>query len=134
MARADKWSALEAYVSDLALLLDLSGWEITISREPSEPDAHADIDPHAQRRSAELRVESGFYALSPERQRLTIAHELGHLIHARVDRVVENLEETLGKVGWSILEPNYVDAAERTVEHWARLVAPSLPLPSLPRG
>jgi hypothetical protein len=134
MAKPDRWKALDAYVADAAILLNLSDWEISISRDPSEPDAHADIDPHSQRTTAELRVESGFFALSPERQRLIVAHELGHLIHARVDRVVENLEETLGTVGWAILEPNYVDAAERTVEHWARIVAPYLPLPELPRG
>ena len=46
---------------------------------------------------------------------------------------MENLEEPLGKIAYAILEPNFIDATERMVEHFARLIARELPLPNFGR-
>ena len=130
MKGKDRYQRLEEWIADAHVFLDLHGWEITISREAADIDAHADIEVADQRRSADLRISRDFFTQSPERQRLILTHELGHLVSSRTDRVFENLEEPLGKVAWAVLEPNYLDATERMVEHWARLIAPYLPLPN----
>jgi hypothetical protein len=130
MKGKDRYQRLEEWVADALVLLELQGWEVLISREAADIDAHADIEVSDQRRSADLRISRDFFTQSPERQRLTLTHELAHIVTARTDRVFENMEEPLGKIAWAVLEPNYLDATERMTEHFARLIAPYLPLPN----
>lgn len=130
---SDPYALIEAYIADALVTLELQDWEITVSREAADITAHADIEVHDQRRTADLRIARDFFAQSPERQRLILAHELAHIISARLDRVIENLEEPLGKIGYALLEPNFIDATERMVEHFARLIARELPIPNFGR-
>lgn len=134
MAKQDRHKALEAWIADAIPLLGLEAWEITVLRDAADVTAHADIDPAPQRWTADLRLAHDFFAQSPEKQRLVLTHELIHLVVARADQVVENLEEPLGKIAFGLFEPNYVDASERAVEHLARIIAPFLPLPELPKN
>lgn len=132
-ANSDPYALIEAYIADALVTLELQDWEITVSREAADITSHADIEVHDQRRTADLRIARDFFAQSPERQRLILAHELSHIISARLDRVIENLEEPLGKIGYALLEPNFIDATERMVEHFARLIARELPIPDFGR-
>lgn len=134
MAKQDRHKAVEAWIADAILLLGLESWEITILRDAADLSAHADIDPAPQRWTADLRLAHDFFTQSAERQRLILTHELVHLITARADQVVENLEEPLGKIAFALFEPNFVDASERSVEHLAKIIAPFLPLPEFPRS
>ena len=132
-AKSDPYALIESYLADALVTLELQDWEITVSREAADITSHADIEVHDQRRTADLRIARDFFAQSPERQRLILAHELAHIISARLDRVIENLEEPLGKIGYALLEPNFIDATERMVEHFARLIARELPIPNFGR-
>jgi hypothetical protein len=132
-AKSDPYALIESYLAEALVLLELQDWEITVSREAADITAHADIEVHDQRRTADLRIARDFFTQSPERQRLILAHELSHVITSRLDRVMENLEEPLGKIAYAILEPNFIDATERMVEHFARLIARELPLPNFGR-
>ena len=132
-AKSDPYALIEAYISDALVALEIQDWEITVSREAADITAHADIEVHDQRRTADLRIARDFFTQSPERQRLILAHELAHIISARLDRIIENLEEPLGKIGYALLEPNFIDATERMVEHFARLIARELPIPNFGR-
>ena len=132
-ANSDPYALIEAYIADALITLELRDWEVTVSREAADITSHADIEVHDQRRTAALRIARDFFTQSPERQRLILAHELSHIISARLDRVIENLEEPLGKIGYALLEPNFIDATERMVEHFARLIARELPIPNFGR-
>jgi len=57
-----------------------------------------------------------------------------HLVMARYSRIAENLEESLGKLAWAVIEPQLEDGEERAVEHLARVVAPYLSLPAFPKA
>lgn len=133
MVKPDRWTVLEEWVANAMIAFQLQDWEITISRDAADIEAHADIEVSTQRNSANLRVQRDFFDLTPDKQRLVLCHELGHIISGRTDQVFETLEEPLGKIAWAVLEPNYLDATERMVEHWARLIAPHLPLPEFPK-
>ena len=132
-AKSDPYALIESYLADALVALELQDWEITVSREAADITSHADIEVHDQRRTADLRIARDFFTQSPERQRLILAHELAHIISARLDRIIENLEEPLGKIGYALLEPNFIDATERMVEHFARLIARELPIPNFGR-
>jgi hypothetical protein len=57
-----------------------------------------------------------------------------HIVMARLDQTVEAMEEAFGKIAWAIYEPLFEDAAERVVDHLAKVIAPSLPLPEFPKA
>jgi hypothetical protein len=41
--------------------------------------------------------------------------------------MIQNLEEPLGKVAWSVLEQQIEDASERVVDYFAQLLAEHMP-------
>lgn len=133
-ATPDKYDALEAYVAELQAVLNISYWKITVVRDASDVEAWADINAHAQAETADLRVSHDFWRQTPEHQREVLMHEMLHVVTARLDQTVEAMEEAFGKVAWAIYEPLFEDAAERVVDHLAKVIAPSLPLPEFPKA
>jgi len=134
MAKQDKFAALKAWVAESQSVMGLDLWEITIVEAASDVDAWADIEAHAQQPTADLRVAFDFWKQDPEKQRLILTHELLHLVLARYARISENLEESLGKLAWAVIEPQLEDGEERTIEHLARIIAPYLSLPAFPKA
>ena len=132
--KRDKWDELEAYVADLQIALNVANWKVTITREASDVEAWADINPHEQNATAELRVSHDFWRQTPDLQRETLVHEIIHLITARLDQTVEALADAMGKVLWAVFEPQFVNATERAVDHLAKVIAPTFPLPSFPKA
>jgi len=134
MAKPDKWTLLEDWLIESQSALGVADWKLNVVKDASDVDAWADIDPHSQNQTADLRVAHDFWRQEPEKQRLILTHELLHLVTCRTDRVVENLEEALGKVAWAVYEPQYTDATERMTEHLANITAPLLSLPEFPKA
>ena len=134
MAKPDKFAVLRAWVAEAQTVMGLDHWEVTIVEAASDVDAWADIEAHAQQPTADLRVAFDFWKQEPEKQRLILTHELLHLVMARYARISENLEESLGKLAWAVIEPQLEDGEERTIEHLARIIAPYLSLPAFPKA
>ena len=134
MAKQDKFAALRAWVAEAQTVMGLDHWEVTIVEAASDVDAWADIEAHAQQPTADLRVAFDFWKQEPEKQRLILTHELLHLVLARYARISENLEDSLGKLAWAVIEPQLEDGEERTIEHLARIIAPYLSLPAFPKA
>lgn len=131
--KRDRWDDLEAYVADLQAALNVSHWKVTIARDASDVDSWADINPHEQNATAELRISHDFWRQTPEMQREVLTHEILHLVTARLDQTVEALEDAMGKVLWAVFEPQFVNATERTVDHLAKIFAPTIQLPDFPK-
>ena len=134
MKKPDRWTLLEEWLADAQANLGVTDWKVNVVKDASDVDAWADIDPHSQNLTADLRVAHDFWRQEPDKQRLILTHELLHLVTCRTDRVVENLEEALGKVAWAVYEPQYLDATERMTEHLATVIAPYLTLPEFPKA
>jgi hypothetical protein len=132
--KQDRFDALESYVAELQEALNVANWKVSVAREASDVEAWADINPHEQNYTAELRVSHDFWRQTPEQQREVLVHEVLHIVTARLDQTVEALEEAFGKVVWAIFEPQYVNATERVVDHLAKVLAPNLPLPAFQKA
>lgn len=130
----DKYDALDAYVAELQVAMNVTYWKITVVRDAADVEAWADINPHAQAETADLRVSHDFWKQTPEHQREVLAHEMLHIVMARLDQTVEAMEEAFGKIAWAIYDPLFEDAAERVVDHLAKVIAPWLPLPEFPKA
>ena len=129
---ANRWDALDTWIEDALVALNLPQWQVTVIRDAADVEAWADIAAHSQADTADLRLSHDFWKQESTKQREVLTHELLHLVTCRADQVVEALEETMGKIGWAVFEPQYENAAERSVEHLAKLLATSLPLPEFP--
>lgn len=135
MARQDRHTIVQAWIAYAQEQLHLDEWKITIAKDAADVEAWADIDTGSgQNYEAELRLSHDFFRQTAERQRLVLTHELLHLASARYARVVENLEDALGKVAWAVLAPQIDDGEERMVEFFANLLAPGLDLPNFPKA
>jgi len=129
-----KWKALENYIAVIQDTLNLSQWDISVVKEASDVDAWATCEAHSQADTATIRVSHDFWDLKPDKQREVAIHEVLHLVTCRHDQVIENLEEPLGKVAWSVFEKQHDDASERVVDHMARVLSRWIPLPAFPEG
>ena len=123
----ERFTDIQRWVDAALPLLRLSQWEVRVSTEPADNDAWADIEAHSQADTATLRLSPDFWKQSSDKRRQILTHELLHLATARMDQVVEGLEDTLGAVAWAVFEPQFENATERVVEHLSRLIAPHLP-------
>ena len=133
-AKPDKYDALEGYVAELQVALNVTYWKITVVRDAADVEAWADINPHSQAETADLRVSHDFWKQTPDHQREVLIHEMLHIVTARLDQTVESIEEAFGKVIWAIYEPLFEDATERVVDHLAKVIAPWVPLPEFPKA
>jgi hypothetical protein len=123
----DRVTKISAWINQALVQMNLANWIVKISNDAADIDAWADIEAHQQSDTATLRLSSDFWKKSGNEQREILTHELLHLALARQDQMIETLEDSLGKLAWSVFEPQYDNATERTVDHFARLLAPTLP-------
>ncbi len=121
----DKYDALDAYVAELQVAMNVTYWKITVARDASDVEAWADINPHAQAETAELRVSHDFWKQTPELQREVLTHEMLHVVTARLDQTVEAMEEAFGKIAWAIYDPlGYVRTIAALMPKEVELVRP----------
>jgi len=109
----------------------LQAWDVeVVDLAPDDTDAILTIDPQPKRHYAPIRVGS-FFAERTLEQRQTVVHELAHLWHA-------DLLWYMAMDTWRLpLAPDHARSIEERVHHelerhadaYARLLAPSMPMP-----
>ena len=111
--------AVVAYALDVARLLHLPGWRISVLEEPAEDDALASIDTVEGRWIAQLKLCSHWMKLPADERRNTITHEVLHLLHVGVNHVLEDAQHLMHDHEWQTLNVQYHRATEYMVDHLA---------------
>lgn len=135
--------ALTQYVEDIANLMGLGQWHLSVLAEPDSKmresmedegpgdllDYEAFCYPHHGMESADLWVNPKFRAKQPEELRATIVHELLHCHHAREEALVcqELSQFGISPVVHKVVKRWWHQANEYAVESIARAWAPALP-------
>ncbi len=135
LAEKEEWrkadlARVRAYVARLQPLLGLAHWRFDVSDElPEEPHLSAHFRRWPRRSGATLRFSDEHFRDSLEEQRDTVVHELCHAVLENLCVAVSEgfdwLEQTSRAWAWE----RFVHECELTVDHLARILAPSLPLP-----
>jgi hypothetical protein len=126
---AKQATKVQAYLREAADKLGLKHWNVTLSVFPLEDeDLQAEIT-QSECQHAVVKLPERFFGFSPAYQRLVLAHELCHLHLARMDECVQASTEVMEANVYKLFFCSYSDAEEQAVEAFARLLAPSLPLP-----
>lgn len=120
---------VQAYLRSAADRLGLSHWSIEVEAAPLEEEGiEAQVEP-GECQHATVRLPMSFFERPANEQRLVLAHELCHLHLARAAEVVMVASEDMHPAAFRVWARSYDQAEEQAVEAFARVLAPSLPLP-----
>lgn len=133
--------ALVAYVRRLKAELHLQAWHVRIvweypnTDDGAGGDVQAETEPMGARWLAELRLGEGFWRLDRAGVRRVLTHELLHLHHADLFRLVDAdeaepiLRQGLGAVAFGMFSGNVKRELELMVDQLTAIVEPAMPLP-----
>jgi hypothetical protein len=127
-----QYAAYQAYVRELAKALLLADWEIELDRNRSSEGTLAQISVMDTENHAVVYVAwPEFFHAKPEEQREWLTHELLHCHIDRPQRVLTTfVEECQHSDALALMTKLHMNEIEICVQRFARLLAPSLPLPN----
>ena len=129
-------AAIQAYARDLADRLLLRDWEVRVFRDPpSSGQAYASAHTFDTEDHVIVRVCDEFFGHAHEDQREWMTHELIHAHVCRLQDVMVQLKDQFpDNAAIVFAKQAHHLAIEVVVQKMARLLAPTLPLPTLPPG
>ena len=121
---------LADYIIELASLLNLGQWTISVSPLPPESaDALASCLVTSGQQHASIRLSQALIKADPEEQRSCLLHELIHIHLWPLGEVVEHAFPALGTTAAGVLEAAHDLANERATDALSLAIAPFFPLP-----
>lgn len=117
--------ALNKWITHVAAWLEIRDWEIVLlDAPPDDKDAAASMDCTYGKKRANLQLAHDFFMYRPDLQEHYLIHELCHIVHDNVDKVIEDqgLSLILGKPAYTILERMYVLQMEVFTDTFACIV------------
>ena len=118
-----------AYLNTIRPVMHLTQWTIKVNNDIPADDSWADIEVSENLWEATIRLSNDFFKETPESQRRILAHELMHVHHAALERLMGTLEGTLGSQAYEVLDKVWDTEGERVAEALSFVVAEVLPLP-----
>ena len=120
---------LKYYIRELADLMGLSEWRLTLLDDDCPPENGADVSITYGQQAAAIRIDGEWATFTPERLRHFVVHELVHCHVEKMSWAIENVKDALGYIGWNLYHLSIKDAEEQTVDNIAYAWATRLPLP-----
>ena len=121
---------VRAYVASLLPAFRLQHWEVLVEDDqPQNASATANCWTADNTWQARLRFADSHFEESEREQVNTVAHELLHVVTARLDLAVRDIIDGLepSVKGWA--RERYDRELEHAVDHLARVIEPLLPRP-----
>lgn len=125
----DKREKVKAYIASALPLLNLRQWTVNVSNSLPPDDSFADVEVSTHLYQATIRLSEDFWKETPTSQRRIIAHELIHVHYAGVERMIENIEESVGTIVYDLLDRIYDVECERAADSLSVPLGELLPLP-----
>lgn len=119
-----------AYLNAHRDVMHLKQWTLKVSADIPSDDSWADIEVSDNLWEATVRISGDFFKETPESQRRILAHELMHVHHAALERLLGTLEGVLGSQAYEVLDKVWDTESERVAEALSFVVAERLPLPT----
>ena len=123
------YTALDAYIRQLADLLGMRDWVVLLSRGPAKHENYAEIWTSHYKDEAMVMLNEDYTTYSPEDQRLHITHELLHIQTCRLRRLITRLAEHEHDKAIGFVNRLHNEEEEILVDRLSRAIAPFLPLP-----
>lgn len=129
-ARQRALDAVRAYVRDLLPLLRLSHWEIEVQDQPPQNEqADANCWTSNNCYVAKLRFSDRHFAATASEQRVTVVHELLHIVTSEWECACRDIIDGLDPTAQMWARERYERSMERAIDMLSRILAVALPLP-----
>lgn len=103
-------------------ILGIGLWSIRIMEEPCADDCHASVKVIEGRYVAEISLSKDWSSLPKEEKKLTIIHEMCHLLHFRIDHAFESARQFMHDYEYDIVEAQYRHEMELLVDRLAMVI------------
>lgn len=126
----DTVRAIEAYLPELLLALELNYWRVYVAKDMPPENALLMIEPTDGRRVAMLYVSEAWADRNPEEKRTDLTHECLHLAHHDQEEVFRRFKDRQGDTGtypMSIVWDQFKVETERMVDSLSYVLAPFMP-------
>lgn len=108
-----------AFMCQVVALLGLPSWRIVIAVKPAATDASASIHAIQGRYCATVHLSIDWETYDLEQRRLVLVHEALHLLHHRIDGVLDGVP---GVSGYRLEAEYMVDLLSNVVVTWPAVV------------
>lgn len=122
MAVDPRKSRFKHYLRDLADLMGLRDWTVSVHRDPPDDEHQASCHAVYGRKMAQIQLSENFLESVPDRQRQTLVHEL---MHAHFGPLNHLMRSELTDPGYRAFMLSLEYAIDGIAEEWAK----RLPLP-----
>lgn len=122
---------LETYIRQMAALMGLKDWEISLEAGNPENENHAACCATVYgRRILNIWFREGWEEWDGDELRVTVIHELLHAYHNPLRGPIDNLQPHIGGLAHALTLEAYNDLMEVAIDSIATAWAETLPLPT----
>lgn len=111
------------FAADVMTLLHMPGWQILVMEAPADDDCIASIIPVEGKYVAQLSLARDWMKRSSDERRETVVHEVLHLLHFRVNHVIDDAGDFMHAHEHGAIRRSYWRETELMVDHLAKFLA-----------
>lgn len=111
------------FAIDVLQLLNMPGWQVLVMEEPAEEDAVASISPVYGKYTAQLYLGSDWMKRTDDDRCETVVHEVLHLLHFRINHVIDDARGLMRDHEHDALEVRYRRETELMVDQLAKFLS-----------
>jgi hypothetical protein len=115
--------AVADFASEVLTALRMPSWQVLVMEEPADEDCVASISTVEGKYTAQLYLASDWMKRTDQDRRETVVHEMLHLLHFRVNHVIEDAELLLREHEAADLDRRYHRETELMVDHLAKFLS-----------
>ena len=111
------------FATEVLTALHMPGWTILVMEEPSDDDCVASINWTYGKYTAQLYLCSDWMKRTDQDRRETVVHEVLHLLHFRVNHVIDDAADLMREHEHDALYVRYRRETELMVDHLAKFLS-----------
>lgn len=113
------------FAAEVLTTLHMPGWQILVMEVPvpDDEEAWAMIDTVEGKYTAQLSLCSEWMKLDDRQRRETVVHEVLHLLHFRVNHVIDDARDLMHDHEHDALQKRYNRETELMVDHLAKFLS-----------
>lgn len=111
------------FAAEVLTVLHMPGWQILVMDDPADDDDIAAITTVEGKYTAQLWLAADWMKRSDDDRRETIVHEVLHLLHFRINHVVDDARSLMHDHEHDDLQRRYWRETELMVDHLAKYLS-----------
>lgn len=115
--------AVADFASEVLTALHMPGWQVLIMDDPADDDDVASISTVHGKYTAQVYLASDWMRRTDQDRRETVVHEMLHLLHFRIDHILDDAANYMRDHEHEALATRYRRETELMVDHLAKFLS-----------